>query len=67
MGILIIAVVLFSIKIAAWWITRSVAILTDALESIVNIIAAVIGYYSLTIAFKPRDHNHPYGHEDPDP
>jgi len=62
MGILIIAVVLFSIKIAAWWITRSVAILTDALESIVNIIAAVIGYYSLTIAFKPRDHNHPYGH-----
>ena len=60
--ILFIAVLLFSIKIIAWWLTRSVAILTDTLESIVNVIAGIVGLYSLTIAYKPRDSNHPYGH-----
>ena len=60
--ILIVAIILFSIKILAWWLTHSVAILTDALESIVNIIAGGVGLYSLTIAYKPRDSNHPYGH-----
>ena len=60
--ILFVAVLLFSIKIIAWWLTRSVAILTDALESIVNVIAGIVGLYSLTIAYKPRDSNHPYGH-----
>lgn len=60
--ILFVAVILFSIKIIAWWLTHSVAILTDALESIVNIIAGLVGLYSLTIAYKPRDTNHPYGH-----
>jgi cation diffusion facilitator family transporter len=60
--ILFVAVVLFSIKITAWWLTHSVAILTDALEGIVNIIAGLVGLYSLSIAYKPRDSNHPYGH-----
>jgi cation diffusion facilitator family transporter len=60
--ILIVAVLLFSIKIIAWWLTHSVAILTDALESIVNVIAGLVGLYSLFIAAKPRDTNHPYGH-----
>jgi cation diffusion facilitator family transporter len=60
--ILIVAVVLFSLKIIAWWLTKSVAILTDALESIVNVIAGLVGLYSLSIAYKPRDVNHPYGH-----
>jgi cation diffusion facilitator family transporter len=60
--ILFVAVVLFSIKIIAWYLTRSVAILTDALESIVNVIAGIVGLYSLSIAYKPRDSNHPYGH-----
>jgi cation diffusion facilitator family transporter len=61
-GILFVAVVLFSLKIFAWYLTHSVAILTDALESIVNIIAGLVGLYSLSIAYKPRDSNHPYGH-----
>jgi len=56
------AVVLFVIKIIAWWLTKSVAILTDALESTVNVIAGFIGLYSLYIAAKPRDVDHPYGH-----
>lgn len=60
--IVILAVVLFSIKMAAWYITNSVAILTDALESIVNVLAAFIGLYSLYLSAKPKDDDHPYGH-----
>jgi cation diffusion facilitator family transporter len=57
-----IAILLFVVKIVAWYITNSVAILTDALESIVNVIAALIGLYSLYISAKPKDYDHPYGH-----
>lgn len=46
----------------AWYLTHSVSILTDALESTVNIIAGFIGLYSVILAAKPRDLNHPYGH-----
>lgn len=57
-----IGVCLFLVKIAAYFLTRSVAILTDALESTVNVAAGFIGLFSLSIAAKPRDENHPYGH-----
>lgn len=57
-----IAILLFIIKLAAWFITNSLAILTDALESIVNIVAAFLGLYSLNLSAKPRDADHPYGH-----
>jgi cation diffusion facilitator family transporter len=58
----IVAVALFSLKIIAWWMTRSVAVLTDALESTVNVVAGFISLYSLYVAAKPRDKEHPYGH-----
>ncbi len=58
----IVSIVLFLVKLAAWYQTHSVAILTDALESIVNIIASVIGLYSLHVSAKPKDTDHPYGH-----
>jgi len=57
-----ISILLFVIKIVAWYLTSSVAILTDALESTVNVIAGLIGVYSLYISAKPRDYDHPYGH-----
>ena len=53
---------LFIIKMFAWYITRSVAVLTDALESTVNVTAGFISLFGLYIAAKPRDANHPYGH-----
>lgn len=56
------SVVLFLSKIIAYQLTHSLAILTDALESIVNVMAGGIGLYSLYIAAKPRDMDHPYGH-----
>ena len=57
-----IGIVLFVMKVIAWYITGSVAILTDALESTVNVIAGLIGVYSLYISAKPKDQDHPYGH-----
>ena len=57
-----ISILLFIVKIVAWYLTDSVAILTDALESIVNVVAGVIGVYSLYVSAKPKDYDHPYGH-----
>ena len=56
------SVVLFAAKITAYYFTNSLAILSDALESIVNVIAGFIGLYSLYVAAKPSDIEHPYGH-----
>ncbi len=57
-----IAVILFVLKAYAYYLTRSIAVLTDALESTVNVFAGAIGLYSLFLAAKPKDQNHPYGH-----
>ncbi len=58
----ILSVVLFIVKIAAYYFTHSLAILSDALESIVNMVAGFIGLYALYVAAKPKDNDHPYGH-----
>jgi cation diffusion facilitator family transporter len=60
--IAVIAIVLFAVKMVAWYLTHSVSILTDAMESIVNVVAALIGVYSLHVSAKPKDEDHPYGH-----
>ncbi|HSR37485.1 MAG TPA: cation diffusion facilitator family transporter [Phnomibacter sp.] len=60
--IVLTSVVLLLIKFAAYYLTGSVAILTDALESIVNVVAGLVTLYSLYVAAKPRDAEHPYGH-----
>jgi cation diffusion facilitator family transporter len=54
--------VLLIAKFIAYYLTNSVSVLTDALESIVNVVAGFIGLYSLYVAAKPRDIDHPYGH-----
>ena len=58
----ILSVALLITKLIAYYLTSSVAILTDALESIVNVIAGFFGLFSLYISSKPRDEDHPYGH-----
>jgi len=60
--IAILSVVLFLGKLWAWYLTHSVTVLTDALESTVNVIAGFIGLYSIILSAKPRDIDHPYGH-----
>lgn len=60
--IAVLSVILLLAKLYAWYLTNAVSILTDALESIVNVITGFIGLYSVTLAARPRDHNHPFGH-----
>ena len=60
--VVVLAIVLFAIKLTAYFLTHSVAVLTDALESIINILAGLMGLYSLHLSAKPRDDDHPYGH-----
>lgn len=59
---LLLGMVLLAIKFIGWWLTNSNAILSDALESIINVVAGAIALYSLILAAQPSDHNHPYGH-----
>ena len=56
------SVLLMGGKFLAFALTNSVGILTDAMESIVNVIAGFISLYSLYRAAKPKDENHPFGH-----
>ncbi len=51
------------LKSAAWWITGSAALYSDALESTVNVAASLIAWAALRFAARPADANHPYGHE----
>jgi cation diffusion facilitator family transporter len=60
--ITIVGILLFIIKVVAYYLTNSVAILTDALESTINVASALFGLYALHLASIPRDKNHPYGH-----
>lgn len=50
------------LKAAAWWLTGSVALLADALESVVNVAAAVAALLAVRLSAEPPDANHPYGH-----
>lgn len=58
----IVGIALFIGKLIAWHLTNSDAVFSDAMESIVNIIAGFMGLYSLYLAAKPKDIDHPYGH-----
>lgn len=60
--VLSIGTVLLFVKFYAWYLTGSVAIFSDALESIVNVLSGIIALFSLYYAAKPKDMDHPYGH-----
>lgn len=57
-----VGVLMLVIKAAAWWITQSSAILSDAAESVVHVAAVAFMVYSLHLSQKPPDDTHPYGH-----
>jgi cation diffusion facilitator family transporter len=59
---LVVAIALLGVKFLAWRLTGSAAVLSDALESIVNVVAAAFAVVSLAIASRPADASHPYGH-----
>ena len=57
-----VAVMTILLKTGAWWISGSVSLLSDALESLVNLAGAVFALAMVTIAARPPDDDHPYGH-----
>ena len=58
----IVSLVLLAMKFTAYYLTQSAAIFSDALESIVNVVASIVAAYSLFLAHQPPDPQHPYGH-----
>ncbi|MBJ6111055.1 cation transporter [Hymenobacter sp. BT523] len=59
---LVVSVGLVAVKFYAYYLTRSQAVLTDALESIINVFTSGFALYSLYLTSLPKDENHPYGH-----
>ena len=62
MASVVVALLTIGLKTAAWWVTDSVGLLSDAMESVVNLASAVFGLMMVTIAARPADDDHPYGH-----
>ena len=60
--VVVVGASLLIMKFTAYFITNSVAIFTDAVESIVNVVAGVIGLYALYLSAQPADRSHPFGH-----
>jgi cation diffusion facilitator family transporter len=56
------AIVIIGLKFTAFWVTGSVGLLSDAVESIANLIAAGVALWALTLAARPPDAGHPFGH-----
>ncbi|UWQ78800.1 cation diffusion facilitator family transporter [Leisingera sp. S132] len=61
-GSILVALAVMALKVAAWQMTGSVALLSDALESLVNIGGAVMAWFAVRYAQRPPDAGHPYGH-----
>jgi cation diffusion facilitator family transporter len=57
-----VAFIVMGLKYAAYHVTGSVALFSDALESIVNVITASVAFYAISLSFKPEDNDHPFGH-----
>src|SRR3954469_24057043 len=59
---IVFALSVLALKLAAWWLTGSVALYSDALESIVNVIASGAAFYAIQVSHRPADQQHPFGH-----
>lgn len=57
-----VALATIALKTGAWWVTDSVSLLSDALESLVNLAGALFALAMVTLAAQPADEDHPYGH-----
>ncbi len=62
MASIAVAVITITLKTLAWYVTDSVGLLSDAMESFVNLASAIFGLVMVTIAARPADEDHPYGH-----
>ena len=62
-GSIALGLVVLALKLAAWWVTGSAALFSDAAESVVNVAAAAAAFIALRLAARPADADHPYGHD----
>ena len=62
-GSVVVALAVLALKLVAWWLTGSVALFADALESVVNVAAAGAVLLAIRFSAMPADANHPYGHD----
>lgn len=63
LGSIVLGLVVLGLKFGGWYYTGSVALYSDALESLVNVAAAAVAFVALRISARPADNNHPYGHQ----
>ncbi len=61
-GSIFVGIVVFVLKYAAYYVTGSIALYSDALESIINMVTAVAAFMAVRLSAAPADKNHPYGH-----
>lgn len=59
---IVVAFAVMGLKYVAWWMTGSVALYSDALESIVNVITALAAFWAIRVSHMPADRDHPFGH-----
>jgi cation diffusion facilitator family transporter len=62
LGSVAVGLLVLGLKALAWWLTGSVALLSDALESTVNVATALAAVLAINVAARPADAGHPYGH-----
>lgn len=62
LGSVVVAVLVLALKTLAAWLTDSAALFSDAMESIVNVATAFVAWWTVRIAARPADHDHPFGH-----
>ena len=62
MASVVVALFTITLKTMAWYVTDSVGLLSDAMESLVNLASALFGLVMVTVAARPADDDHPYGH-----
>ena len=61
-GSIVVGLAVLGLKLLSWGMTGSIALLSDALESVVNVVTAIVALVAIRVAAKPADADHPYGH-----
>ena len=61
-GSILVSVLVLLFKLAAWYMSGSIALFSDAMESLVNVSAAVLAWFAVRYAQRPADEDHPFGH-----
>lgn len=62
MATVAVAILVLGLKYLAYWLTGSVALFSDALESVVNVVAGLVALWAIHVAHQPADTDHPFGH-----